>query len=441
MSIKELQARLNSAMLASISMRYIAYAVQFASLMVLARIFSPAAFGTVAIMQVTWTFFAILSEMGIGSALINYDKIPQKLRDSSYTLTFIIGLISAVIVASLGPLIAYYYEEKIYTILCIPLAVGILFNALATVPIACINKELKFHWIASSTVAAELISLAAAIVLYSYVNESLALTTKLLLFSAVKLLVLICLVRYTATGTPNFTLSLKPVVEILSHSSYLLGFSILNFFSRNLDTLLIGKYFGLAPLGIYDRSYQLMRYPLQLITFALAPAVQPIMSQVKPGSLEFEQLHTQLAKKLAMAGIGIAIPIAIFTEELVSIVLGGGWQEIVPLLKVLSVTIPIQMVLSSSGSFYQAAGRTDLMFRCGVFSSITNVTAIVSGIMLASMEAICWCLLISFSVNFLQCYVLLSKHCLYNGFAHFFRQFSSVVLLLLGLIAYIVWGN
>ena len=46
-------------------------------------------------------------------------------------------------------------------------------------------------------------------------------------------------------------------------------FNIVNYFTRNLDKLLIGKYMGMSPLGYYEKSYRLMMLPLQNITFVI----------------------------------------------------------------------------------------------------------------------------------------------------------------------------
>ena len=34
---------------------------------------------------------------------------------------------------------------------------------------------------------------------------------------------------------------------------------------------------GAGMLGVYDKSYQLMKYPLMLLTFAMTPAIQPVI--------------------------------------------------------------------------------------------------------------------------------------------------------------------
>ena len=47
----------------------------------------------------------------------------------------------------------------------------------------------------------------------------------------------------------------------------------------------------------------------------------------------------------------------------------------------------IQIILSSSGSIFQAAGDTRSLFVCGVFSSVLNVTGILLGICLLYTSA------------------------------------------------------
>lgn len=92
-----------------------------------------------------------------------------------------------------------------------------------------------------------------------------------------------------------------------------MSFSFINFFTRNLDSILIGKYFGMQSLGLYDRAYQLMRYPLQLVTFALVPAIQPNVVELESRS-EVVKVHNWLIEilsfstKLVLIGL-ILIPL------------------------------------------------------------------------------------------------------------------------------------
>src|SRR5690606_12011440 len=41
-----------------------------------------------------------------------------------------------------------------------------------------------------------------------------------------------------------------------------IGFDFVNFFSRNIDSLLVGKVLGTSSLAMYDKAYRLVLYPV-----------------------------------------------------------------------------------------------------------------------------------------------------------------------------------
>ena len=78
---------------------------------------------------------------------------------------------------------------------------------------------------------------------------------------------------------------LKPgkaaVGKVFSFSAYQFSFQLLNYFSRNLDKLLMGRYMSLSQLGYYDKSYRLMMLPLQNIAYVVSPVMHPIFSEMQ----------------------------------------------------------------------------------------------------------------------------------------------------------------
>ena len=70
-----------------------------------------------------------------------------------------------------------------------------------------------------------------------------------------------------------------PLKRIISYSGYQFGFSVINYFARNLDTLLVGKTLGAAAAGNYDKAYKLTGYPLSAFSSVVASVVQPYMAE------------------------------------------------------------------------------------------------------------------------------------------------------------------
>jgi PST family polysaccharide transporter len=82
-------------------------------------------------------------------------------------------------------------------------------------------------------------------------------------------------------------------------------------------------------------------------------------------------------------------------EPLVLTVFGAEWRELVPLLLILSPVGLVQTLNNPTGWIYQSQGRTDWMFRWGLFGSGTLVLALLIGVYLGSIETVAWAYLIA----------------------------------------------
>jgi O-antigen/teichoic acid export membrane protein len=84
-------------------------------------------------------------------------------------------------------------------------------------------------------------------------------------------------------------------------------------------------------------------------------------------------------------------------------------MDVIPIIRILAIAIPVQVVLSTSGSFFQAMNRTDLLFQSGALSAVVMIAAIIAGIVARDLELLCWCLVTAFHINFVQAYYYLYK--------------------------------
>ncbi|MCW8994464.1 MAG: lipopolysaccharide biosynthesis protein, partial [Psychromonas sp.] len=137
--------------------------------------------------------------------------------------------------------------------------------------------------------------------------------------------------------------------------------------------------------------------------------------------------------KLAALGFFASMVIYWSTYDIVYILFGPQWSETADILRRLAITIPLQMILSTTGGVFQAFGATKDMFRCGIFSSITNVTAILSGIYTGDIELLCIFLACSFALNYIQCFYILHKK--------IFKNYASKKIILLSVIVFSPYLN
>lgn len=387
--------------------RYAVYAVNLLSMMVLARIFTPETFGTVAAIMVFFVFFQLMAEAGLGPAIINLNQLAPDDRDGLFGLTLLIGLLLALLFATLAPLFLAFYQLPRVDEVVPYIAISLLFFAASIVPNALLLREQAFFRIANGGLAAEVLSTTATLALAQIIDPLHALAAKGAFSAATLFFVIWYFSANTHFGRPLPGRKFSAIKPLLGFSGYQFGFNFINYFSRNLDNILVGKYMGATALGNYDKAYQLMRYPLMLLTFAMTPAIQPVIRQHVNEKEKVEEIHRDFTFKLSLIGAAAGLGVFILSDLIIKIALGSQWSGVTPIFKVLAIAIPIQIVLSTSGSFYQAMNRADLLFKCGLFSATVMVSAIIWGVTQRDMIALAWALVAAFHINFIQAYYLM----------------------------------
>lgn len=389
--------------------RYAVYAVNLISMMIMARMFTPEAFGTVAAIMVFFLFFQMMAEAGLGPAIINLDSLEPVDRDGLFGLTLSIGLVLAILFAALAPVFLIFYQLPRVDEVVPYIAVSLLFFAASIVPNALLLREQAFFKIANAGLAAELMSTLATIILARLIDPLHALAAKGAVSAATLFGVAWYYAGRTEIGRPMPGSKFSAIRPLLGFSGYQFGFNFINYFSRNLDNILVGKYMGAGMLGVYDKSYQLMKYPLMLLTFAMTPAIQPVIRKHSGDRKKVEEIHRDFTFKLSLVGAAAGLAMYVLADWVVLLALGNQWREVIPIIRILAIAIPVQVVLSTSGSFFQAMNRADLLFLSGALSAVVMVSAIIVGIIAQDIELLCWCLVAAFHVNFLQAYYYMYK--------------------------------
>ena len=373
---------------------------------ILSRLLTPDDFGIVAIATVIISFFGVISDLGIAPAIVQ-DKILSKHDiNNLFSFTFWLSLvISSLFFLSAG-LIGRYYDSHQLVTICRILSLSLFFNTINTVPNALLYRNKEFKFLAKRTLLVQFITGLIAVLAAIYGAGIYA-----LLINPVLSAIFIYIITFRRFPQKLLTtLGLGTLKKIFAYSFYQFLFNLINYFSRNLDKLLIGRFMGMSPLGYYEKSYRLMMLPLQNITHVITPVMHPILSDYQDDVKYLEVAYLKIVRVMAFIGFPLSVFLHFTARELMLILFGNQWLPSVPVFEILALTVGIQIVLSTSGSIFQAAGDTKSLFICGLFSAFTNVTGILIGIFVfKNLNAVAWCILITFSINFFQAYIQMYK--------------------------------
>lgn len=363
---------------------------------VLARMITPEDFGVVAIATVFISFFAILSDLGLGAAIVQKQDLTSEDLSSLFSFSIYLGLILTFLffIASTG--IALFYKNTILLFVCRLLSLNILFSTLNVVPNSLLLKNKKFKFIAIRTFIVQLIAGIISVILALVGAGIYALLVNPIIGSAI-----IFIINYKQYPLPfHCKIEKRALNKVASYSLYQFGFTIINYFVRNLDKLMIGRVIGLQVLGYYEKSYRLMMLPLQNITNVVTPVMHPIFADYQNNLTIQRDKFLKILRILSLIGFPLTAFLYFSARELVLVIFGPQWEASVPIFKILSLTVWCQIIGSSLGSIFQATNQTKRMFYVGLINTIVNVTGLFIAIFVyKTAESVAWMMVLTFYLS------------------------------------------
>src|SRR5205823_634608 len=140
----------------------------------------------------------------------------------------------------------------------------------------------------------------------------------------------------------------------------------INYFARNVDSLIVGRYLGAAALGVYSTAYKIMLFPLQNITFVASRALYPLMSSRQDETQAMASLYLKSLAAIGFFTAPLMMGVYVLRDPFVRVLMGEQWNEAADVLRWLAPVGYIQSIVSTTGTVSIARGRTDILFRIGL---------------------------------------------------------------------------
>lgn len=363
---------------------------RFVISVVLARLLVPADFGLLGMVLVFTGFATMFSDCGFGQSLIQRLEIEERHRSSVFWLSVMIGFVLAAITAGSSPLVARLYGDPRLVPVMELIAISFPLASMSVVQRALLSREMRFRTLGLLEVVNTLIIGVAAIALALSGFGVWSLVWQQILYYVV-----MAVGMWWALGwRPRLILDLRAVKELFGYSANLTGFSVINYWSRNADNMLVGKYLGSAPLGIYSRAYNLMLLPLSQVTWVVAKVMFPALSKLQNDKQRVKNIYLRTVSIIGLITFPLMLGLLAVTDHFVLALYGAPWAELIPVLRIFCILGMTQAVTSTVGLIFQSQGRTDWMFWWGAFSGLLSIVGIIVGVSMRSLTAIAGCLLL-----------------------------------------------
>jgi O-antigen/teichoic acid export membrane protein len=354
-------------------------AVQVVSLcgtMALARLLTPQAFGLVGMARLATGLIDIFRDLGTASAIIQRSQLTEKLLSSIFWANVLLGVSAALATITVAPIVALFFHEPETVPIIRALAAGFILSALGAVHAALLSRKMAFRRIAVVEILAAISTTLIAIGMALKGAGVWSLVISLLVGTAAST----TLFWLTYPWRPKWVISWHEIRSISSYSLNLSGFSVVNYFSRNADNAIVGRYLGAFQLGFYQLAYNVMLYAIQNVSAVLGRVLFPAFVKVKDDNARFRQAYTKGVSMIAVITFPAMGGLMAVAVPFVRAVLGTKWLPVASLLTILAPVGLMQSIITTTGNIYSAKGRTDWLFRWGVFATIIFVGSFCAGI-------------------------------------------------------------
>lgn len=343
---------------------------------VMARLLLPEDYGILGMITVATGFLLVIKDFGFGAALVQKEKVDSIEYNSVFWLNVVIGILLALIVYLCAPLIAWFYNEDKLIPVAEILSIGFIINSFIVVPNNILLKNIKFKKLFYIETLSIVIGGGLGIILavngwayWSLVGQTL--TTQLTSLILVYLL---------AKWKPTFNFSKKGLSGLTKFSLPLLADSSINYWVRNIDYLLIGKYLGTAQLGYYSKAYTLMLLPVRQLSGTITRVMFPSFSLIQNNLKRVSSIYLRISAVIAMISFPLMCVLFTVSEDLIIFMFGLNWVASIPIFKVLCILGAFQSIATLSGNIYLSQGKTSLMLQVGLFTRSLMILGIVIGL-------------------------------------------------------------
>jgi O-antigen/teichoic acid export membrane protein len=405
--------------------------VQLFSVPVIARFLSPEDYGLTAMAMPVILFLMMIADAGLGTSLVRCGKMDKSAWHSCFWISAGLGILVAILLALLSPVVSFILNEPRLTSLVMALAAIIPLQTLTLVPGAALQQQGRFGTIARIEIATMCASIGSAVCFAVMGYGVWALIWQQIVFFTVRLALTLTCSPYR----PRLIFDLRDAWEHVVFGRDLLGVSVISFVSRSLENITIGKIYGPGPVGIYSMAFQFARLPFMLVTGPLQYVLYPHIAAIREDKPKLTALFLLLTRVLAMGFLPAVGLVAVASEPIFHLLLSKKWSQAAPVFVLIAPAAALQPVTAILGTFLMALGRTDVQMR---------IAARFAAVWLVGLMLSVWYGIEAVAATYSLCAIISSLWSLRVGlpymdcsFAKYMRAFLwPIILTALGIIVY-----
>jgi O-antigen/teichoic acid export membrane protein len=351
-------------------------ATRFTLAIVLAHLLTPSDYGVAGMVLVFSTFVIPFADLGLGAALVQRRTVTAIDLSTVFWTSVGAGIFFTATGIGVSTLVSRFYGVAQVAPLFAALSTSFIITALGATQRSLLVREIRFRSLELRTVAGLGVGAPAAVLVAAMGGGAWAFVT-LELCAAVTSTVLLWLL---VPWRPAFAYSRQSLRDLGSFGLKALGARLFADIAQVADKLLIGRFVGARPLGIYSLSYSLVLSPMTRVVGPMQEVLFPTMSRIQDDRERLAALWLRVNRLLAAIILPALAGLVLVAPEFVDVVLGRRWAGTTRIIQVLAVAGLLQALQGMNAIVLQARNRAGLLLRWTTFSTLASIGAFVAGL-------------------------------------------------------------
>lgn len=363
---------------------------------VLARLLGPEPYGLVALSLIVISVGNLVIDSGLNSGLVQKKSIDDQDIKFVFTLQILLGLGIFILIFLLSPLLADLLRQQGLAPVIRVLSLSLLFQAATQTSIGLLKRKLDFQRLQKAQIISYLVG-------YLVLGVPLALLGKgvwSLVFAQLTQSFIVMAYLYFYVKHP-IGFQLTDTSGIYKFGVKILGANLANWIISNLDSAIIGRYFGSVTLGLYNRAMTLAFNPLGIVVTASQGVIFSASSKLQDSIQNARKVFLRIVSLLSEILIPFSICFAIASSEIILAVYGPKWEQAVPFMRVLSIAFPFFAFMAIEGPILAGLGKPEIELHTQWIVAVIDIISLVIAVQF-SISAVLWVVFGVYALRFIM---------------------------------------
>jgi O-antigen/teichoic acid export membrane protein len=148
----------------------------------------------------------------------------------------------------------------------------------------------------------------------------------------------------------------------------------------NLEKVLLGRFWGPVAIGIYGRAYRLINIPTDNLNAAAGEVTFSALSRLQEQPARLRSYFLKAYSLVLALTLPITVAFALFSDDVVLIVLGPKWTSAAPILRLLAPTILVFAVINPVGWLIYSVGLVERSLKLALIFAPVIISGYLIGL-------------------------------------------------------------